>query len=193
MENQFFTTKRIALLVLVVFAIGFACGFGVSRKYAPCVELPVVSISRDTVTVRDTIKGKPLPPKTQTIIRVDTLRLQINPVDKGDYKKDTTTRQSTPDTVSGVRIGQGGEVLIPITSKVYSTPDYRAVVSGWRANLDSMEVYRQTRTITETVTKMAPAKRKWLALTVGPSVGYNLDKQIRPSLSATLGFILISK
>lgn len=181
------------LIGLFIFVIAFACGFAVSRKYSPCVELPVVNVSRDTVTVRDTVAGKVLPPRTQTIIRVDTVRLQINPVDGGKFETDTNTRQSIPDTTTTPRKGPNGEILVPISRKVFQTDDYKAVVSGWRPSLDTIEIYRDTRTITETVTKLQPAKRKWLALTVGPSVGYGLDKQIRPAISATLGIILISK
>lgn len=187
------TTKRIALIVLVAFAIGFIVGMAVQSKYRPCVELPVVDIKRDTVTVRDTVAGKILPPKKQIIIRVDTVRLQINPQGDGKYEKDTTTRKSTPDTLTSPRLGQNGEVLIPITRKEYQTDQYRAVVSGWRPSLDTIELYRDTRTITETVTKVLPPKRKYWALTVGPGVGYAPDKTFRPYIGAALGFVVWSK
>lgn len=185
------TTKRIALLVLVTFVIGFSVGFVSGRRYSPCLELPVVNIQRDTVTIRDTVAGKVLPPRTQTIIRVDTVRLQINAPGEGNYEKDTTTRQSAPDTSTAPRIGQNGEVLIPIQRKVYQTDQYRAVVTGWRPALDTIELYRDTRTITETVTKVIEKRKTW-ALTVGPGVGYGPDLKLRPVVAASLGFVIKS-
>lgn len=186
-------TSTAGLIALFIFVIGFVCGFAVSRKWSPCVELPVVNIVRDTVIVRDTIRGVVQPPKVKTVIRVDTVRLQISPVNRHKYEATPDTTRGVLDTISGARKGKSTEVLVPITSTVYATKNYRAVVTGFRATLDSMEVYRDTRTITETVTKLQPPKRKWLALSVGPSVGYNLSGEIVPSLSATLGIILISK
>lgn len=187
------TTKRIALVVLVAFTIGFAVGFAISRKYAPCIELPVVNIQRDTITVRDTIAGKIPKPRQVIIKRVDTVRLQINPVDGGKYQTDTNSRKSTPDTTRSPRIGQRGEILIPIESKVYETDDYRAVVSGWRPSLDTIELYRDTKTIRETVTKVLPPKPKRWALVVGAGTGYGPDRKLTPYVGATLGFVLISK
>lgn len=187
------TTKRIALIVLVAFAVGFGVGMAVQSKYRPCVELPVVNVTRDTVTVRDTVQGKVLPAKQIIIKRVDTVRLQINPAGDGKYEKDTTTRKSIPDTTTAPRVGRNGEVLIPIQSKTYQTDQYRAVISGWRPSLDTIELYRDTKTITETVTKVLPPKRKYWALTVGPGAAYGPDKIFRPTLGATLGFVVWSK
>lgn len=187
------TTKRIALVVLVAFTIGFAVGFAISRKYQPCIELPVVNVTRDTVIVRDTIAGKIPKPRQVIIKRVDTVRLQINPLEGGKYQTDTNTRKSIPDTTRSPRIGQNGEVIIPIESKTYETEDYKAVVSGWRPSLDTIELYRDTRTITETVTKILPAKPKRWALVVGGGAGYGPDRVLRPTVGATFGFVLISK
>lgn len=185
------TYKTAAFVALIIFVIGFVVGFAVSRKYSPSIELPVVTIVRDTTVVRDTISGKVLPPVTTIIKRVDTVRLQINPVDGKSFKIDTTTRQSKPDTSTAPRIGQSGEVLIPITSKVYKTDDYRAVISGWRPNLDTIEVYGTTRTITENRTeKTVVIKRPWLALVAGGGVGYTPQKTIVPYAGITLGVVL---
>lgn len=208
MENEKIVIKEnglkystAGLLALFVFAIGFVVGFGVSKKYAPSIEMPVVTIRTDTVTVRDTIAGKPLPPKTTVITRVDTLRLQINSADGGKYQKDTTTRQSTPDTSTTPRIGKSGELLIPISKKVYQTDDYRVVVSGWRPHLDSVEVYKDTQYINRTETRtIVQKKRPWLALTVGGSLSYaGKDAPIqafgvglRPTVGVGLGVVLKS-
>lgn len=185
--------KTAAFVALIIFAIGFVAGFMVSRKYSPSIELPVVTIQRDTTVVRDTVQGKVLPPVTTIIKRVDTVRLQINPANGGIYQKDTVSRKSVPDTSTAPRKGQSGEILIPISSKVYKTDDYRAVISGWRPSLDTIEVYGKTRTITEQRTeKTVVIKRPWIALTAGGGVGYTPQKTIVPYAGVTLGVVLWS-
>jgi len=176
------TLKTAALIGLIIFILGFAAGFAVSKHMYKCEEAPVVSAVREIKTVRDTVKAKVPPAVKETVKRKETARLKIKP------SVGTKTPTIVNDSLAGT-----AEVEIPITTKIYETPNYRAVVSGFRPSLDSMEVYRDTRTITETVTKLQPARRKWLALTVGPSIGYNLNGEIVPSASVTLGIILLSK
>lgn len=197
MENQTVVVKEglkystAGFIGLIIFVIGFVVGFAVSRKYSPSIELPVVTVRTDTVTVRDTIAGKPQPPIRTTITRVDTVRLQINPADGGKYEKDTSTRQSIPDTSTTPRKGQGDEVLIPISKKVYQTDDYKAVISGWRPHLDSIEVYKETQYINRTETRTV-IKRPWLALTAGGNVGYSPDKRIVPTVGVGIGIVIKS-
>lgn len=54
-------------------------------------------------------------------------------------------------------------IPVPIERKEYRTEYYRAVISGWHPRLESIEVYRQTRTITVT-----PKKKRW---GIGPTIG----------------------
>ena len=193
MEDLRIKYKTAAFVALIVFAIGFIAGFAVSRKYSPSIELPVVTIQRDTVTRTDTVKGKVPKPEQIIIKRVDTVRLQINPANKSDIKIDTTSRSSKPDTVTQPRIGQNGEVLIPITSKTYKTDQYKAVISGWRPSLDSIEVYQKTQTITELRTEKTVVRKKpWIALTAGGGVGYTPQKQIVPYAGIGVGIVLWS-
>lgn len=186
------TTKRIALLVLVVFIIGFAVGFVSGRRSNQCLELPVLSIERDTVTVRDTVNGKIQKPKTERVIKVDTARINLKPVGDGKFKIDTTGQDKRPDSATAPRVTPGGDIAIPISSKVYQTDQYRAVVSGWRSSLDTIELYRDTRTITETVTKLLPPKRKTWAVAVGPSATYTTNGAFIPGASVVLGFVIKS-
>lgn len=93
-----------------------------------------VYIKGDTVRIRDTIRDTiPIPVK-ETLKRTDTVYLPI--------LIDITTDR----TVEGDSI----PVLVPITSKEYKTDDYRAVVSGYKPSLDSMEIYRDKGFITLT-------------------------------------------
>lgn len=123
-----------------------------------------VYIKGDTVRIRDTIRDTiPIPVK-ETLKRTDTVYLPI--------LIDTTTYR----TVEGDSV----PVLIPITSKEYKTDDYRAVVSGYKPSLDSMEVYREKEIIT-----LKPKRKRWglglqvgygypSGLYVGGGVSYNL-------------------
>lgn len=63
------------------------------------------------------------------------------------------------------------EVMIPITQKEYKDSDYVAWVSGYRAKLDSIQVYRKTITVTkaQTVTKRNP-----FSLGIIGGVGYGV-------------------
>lgn len=88
-----------------------------------------VYIKGDTVHIRDTLRDTILQPVKETLKRIDTVYLPI--------LIDITTDR----TVEGDSI----PVLVPITSKEYKTDDYRAVVSGYKPSLDSMEIYRGMR------------------------------------------------
>lgn len=182
--------QTVCLIALVAFAIGLALGFSLHKAYYPCVELPVVNIQRDTVVRVDTIKGKPQPPVKSVIIRVDTVRMQIKPQDGTKPTADTTRSNGVPDTLKTPRLGQDGNVLIPIEQKVYKSEDYTAYVSGWRPSLDSIEVYKKHTTVTNTVTKYKPPR--W-ALTAGGGVGYTPDKKIVPYVGLGVGLVLWSK
>ena len=94
----------------------------------------MVYIKGDTVRIRDTIRDTIPKPVKEALKRTDTVYLPI--------LIDTTTDR----TVEGDSI----PVLIPITSKEYKTDDYRAVVSGYKPSLDSMEIYRDKGFITLT-------------------------------------------
>ena len=116
-----------------------------------------VYIKGDTVHIRDTLRDTILQPVKETLKRIDTVYLPI--------MIDITTDR----TVEGDSI----PVLVPITSKEYKTDDYRAVVSGYKPSLDSMEIYRDKGFIT--LTPLQKKKRLGLGLQIGygyPTGGY---------------------
>lgn len=104
-----------------------------------------------TVHIRDTIRDTILKPVRETLKRTDTVYLPI--------LIDTTTDRTVED--------DSIPVLIPITSKEYKTDDYRAVVSGYKPSLDSMELYRDNKIIT--LTPLQKKKRFGLGLQTGYS------------------------
>lgn len=123
-----------------------------------------VYVKGDTIRVRDTIVDIVLMPVKETLKRTDTVYLPI--------LIDTTTYR----TVEGDSV----PVIIPITSKEYKTDNYRAIVSGYKPSLDSMEVYREKEIIA-----LKPKQKRWglglqvgygypSGLYVGGGVSYNL-------------------
>ncbi|HIW97308.1 MAG TPA: hypothetical protein H9866_02290 [Candidatus Tidjanibacter gallistercoris] len=113
------TIVAVAVAAVLVFGIGFLVG--------RCTSHPqqLVTLHRDTVTVMDTIVREIPVPHVVTRVRVDTCYL--------------------PGMVDTVRV----PVAVPIERKEYRTPEYCAVVEGYRPELVEMEVYRQTQTIRE--------------------------------------------
>ena len=102
---------------------------------------------RDTLIVRDTVRDSV--PKT-VLVRIDhwdTLPVYIRDIDT-------------------LRVRDSIYIPVPIERREYRTEDYRAVVSGWHPKLESIEMYRQTRTITVT-----PKAKRW-GLGVQAGVGY---------------------
>lgn len=129
------------ILLIALFVGAFFAG----RWTKPCGGTDTVR--RDTVILRDTL-AVPVPtPERVEIIRRDTCWL---------------VRCDTVQTADTLRV----PVVVPIERKVYATSDYRAVVEGYRPQLVSMELYRQTQVVTNTV---APKPKRW---GVGIQAGY---------------------
>ena len=121
----------------VVIALALiAAAFLLGRR---SVKPEIVKIHRtDTVVVRDTVRETVLVPKVRYLTRVDTVLLKV-----------------PGDTVEV-------PVLVPISRNVYEGEDYRAVVSGFRASLDTLDIFRKTQTITNTIVQQIeiPGKPK---------------------------------
>ena len=104
---------------------------------ALCYHEAKVSVGAKSETVYDTIPWFDtipyyLPvPKDSVVIRYVTATLPA--------AHDSVPADDDPDEAMAA---DSVRVEIPITQKVYSTPDYTAYVSGYRASLDSMDIYR---------------------------------------------------
>lgn len=179
-------TYRQILIVALAFIAGLLLGIIGYWFFHKCDCGEV--IARDTVTTitRDTIDAPvPKPSKARTISRV-----KIKPVLKDDKVTDGTKTHAVVDNQNApVTIDSAGVVSIPITQREYETPDYKAYVSGYKPALDSIKIYPQVKTVTNTITKYKPPR--W-SLTIGPGGSYDGTK-IVPSLNITAGFVLWSK
>lgn len=182
-------TSNVALMVLMAFIVGFILGAVTIKKYRPCINIPVETIVRDTTIIRDTVPGEVPPPKTQQVIRHDTVRIELQPENDTAIIKGTNVPDTTKPVSDSPRMGQNGDLIIPISQKVYTTQDYSAWVSGWRPSLDSIKLYRKTQVINNTVTKYRPPR--W-ALTAGGGVGTTGGK-VAGFVGISLGYVLWSK
>ena len=123
--------------ILLLFNIVNAIGYIVNeRRNAHPNE---IKVKVDTLFVYDTIfVEKPVIKKVEII---DTLRLPV-PI---------TDTLMLHDTVL---------VHLPIEQRQYSDPRYTAWVSGYRPQLDSIQIYQQTQYITKEV-KVATKPKRW--------------------------------
>lgn len=152
----------------VVIALALiAAAFLLGRR---SVKPEIVKIHRtDTVVVRDTVRETVLVPKVRYLTRVDTVLLPV-----------------PGDTVEV-------PVLVPIPRKVYEGEDYRAVVSGFRASLDTLDIFRKTQTVTNTVVQRVEVPGKPKRWGIGVSAGYALTPQgVKPYIGAGISYSFIT-
>lgn len=151
------------VIALALIAVAFLLG---RRSVKP----EIVEIHRtDTVVVRDTVRETVLVPKVRYLTRVDTVLLPV-----------------PGDTVEV-------PVLVPISRKVYEGEDYRAVVSGFRASLDTLDIFRKTQTVTNTVVQRVEVPGKPKRWGIGVSAGYALTPQgMKPYIGAGVQYNFLS-
>lgn len=133
------------LAIALSIVVGAAClRYGYQRGKRDA--LAGLKPQRDTIILREVItRPNPKPAEIKPDIRHDTIRLR--------------------DTIP---------VPVPIEQKVYADSDYRAVVSGWHASLDTISVYPKTMVITEITPVEIPAPPKRWGL--GIAAGYGASK-----------------
>lgn len=151
------------VIALALIAVAFLLG---RRSVKP----EIVEIHRtDTMWMRDTVRETVLVPEVRYLTRVDTVLLKV----PGDAVK-------VP-------------VLVPISRKVYEGEDYRAVVSGFRASLDTLDIFRKTQTVTNTVVQRVEVPGKPKRWGIGVSAGYALTPQgMKPYIGLGVQYDLIS-
>jgi hypothetical protein len=151
------------VIALALIAVAFLLG---RRSVKP----EIVEIHRtDTMWMRDTVRETVLVPKIRYLTRVDTVLLLV----PGDTVK-------VP-------------VLVPISRNVYEGEDYRAVVSGFRASLDTLDIFRKTQTVTNTVVQRVEVPGKPKRWGIGVSAGYALTPQgMKPYIGAGVQYNFLS-
>lgn len=124
------TIAKYVAVLLIGLVIGFVFGMLATEKPE----------ATSTVTVTDTIPYYKPVAKDSLVVRYETVKLPAvrDTVRDSLIYKDTLVHDSV-------------NVILPITQKKYEDSTYTAWVSGFRPNLDSINIYRKTvyKTITE--------------------------------------------
>ena len=142
---------RARLIVAVALcALAFLGGLLLGRRWGRG-DVEVV-VERDTLTFHDTLVVDNPVPVYVTKVRTDTVRLAL---------VDTSCTVVTRDYA---------RVEVPITRKVYEDSTYRAVISGYNANLDSIMVRSTIREIYVVRTLKTGQKHWGLGVTAGPGL-----------------------
>lgn len=134
--------------------------------------VPALSEPRQTVTARLPL-APPSPPRSRTPL-ASAASDSTHPSDSSELSDPCAP--CSPDSA---------EVKIPITRNVYRDSLYRAVVSGYMASLDTLEIYSRR----EVVTVRQPPRR-WH---IGVSAGFGMTPRgVQPVIAATLTYSLYS-
>ena len=160
------TLDKTHLIVFLVGAfLGLLSGFFSGKAI---YDRPVVEkVTRDTITLHDTIPDYQPAPKDSARIKYITRWL---PAKHDTIDHFVEVGKMIHDTVA---------VQVPITSKHYGSEQYDAWVSGFEPSLDSIKVYQKTQVITETITKVKPPSKFGIGVQCGYGYGI-LSKRLEP-------------
>ena len=135
----------------------------------------------DTVRLIDTLRYVSPAPVRDTIIRYVRVRLPSTPpapVNPGNSAESAEKAAADTDTAA---------VIIPITSRTYSTPEFTATVSGYQPSLDSITIHAP-RTIITNNPPAAKSKPWGIGIAAGIGAGRG---GITPFIGITLQYSLI--
>ena len=157
-------SKKHLIILAAAALLCLLCGFFVAKGMydRPLDE----SVSRDTVTLHDTVPEYLPAPKDSARIKYVTRWLPA--------KHDTVYSENYAQSFAEI-MHDTVAVQVPITSKHYGGKNYDAYVSGFEPSLDSIFVYNETQYITETITKSKPPN-KW-SLSVNAGIDYGVKSQ----------------
>lgn len=164
--KQFFTILACICLFIGGFCLGIALnpeGYKHETVY-------------DTLTVIDTVPYYHPVPRDSTVIRYVTVTL---PAAHDTGTADCVPREAACDTLSSDSV----RAQVPITQKVYSTSDYTAYVSGYRASLDSIDIYRMQYSLEP----RPPDKSSRWGLSAGTGVAWT-PEGLKPALFVGISY-----
>lgn len=174
---------------LVATAIGIAVGLLVSWCTRPKPAEPGVRVERDTVYRYDTVPQYLPSPKDSSLVRWMVVRVPLEKPPQSGGTGGTAEHLIEADNM----IHDTVEVELPMMQKHYQSDTYQAWVSGYRPNLDSIEVYQKERTITETITITQKAKSRHWGIGFTGGYGYDFNtKTAAPYVGVGLSYNLIT-
>ena len=127
--------------------------------------------------------------RPDTVRLVDTLRYVRVTAPIAPQPPDTAARAvAATDTMRSISvIADTAAVIIPITSRTYSTPEFTATVSGYQPSLDSITIHAP-RTIITNNPPAAKSKPWGIGIAAGIGAGRG---GITPFIGITLQYSLI--
>ena len=139
----------------------------------------------DTVRIVDTLRYVSPAPTRDTIIRYVRVPVELPRQDNpGSQVNPGNSAESAEKSAAGT---DTAAVIIPITSRTYSTPEFTATVSGYQPSLDSITIHAP-RTIITNNTPAAKSKPWGIGIAAGIGAGRG---GITPFIGITLQYSLI--
>ena len=141
----------------------------------------------DTMRLVDTLRYVSPAPTRDTIIRYVRVRLPSTPPSPDNPGSQVNPGNSAESAEKAAADTDTAAVIIPITSRTYSTPEFTATVSGYQPSLDSITIHAP-RTI---ITNNPPAaKSKPWGIGIAAGIGA-WRGGITPFIGITLQYSLI--
>ena len=183
----------LALTGFVIGCYGLFCIRGACRGVSLC----------DTTTYVDTLVYYQPVPRDSAVVRYETRWLALAEKPDTDVSG-TVVDEPYADAQRNVAIGvdtlvndvaandmppDSVRVIVPITQKSYETDEYKAWVSGYEPNLDSIFVFPKSTVIHEHSYK--PPNKWHIGITGGYGYGFK-SKQAEPYIGISITYTIIS-
>lgn len=170
--------KNFAIIVTCAATLFFAGWFSGGEHTRRKMTSPENLISTDTTTTRVPIQDTPVLVDSVAVERIDPV---VVPVIHSNVEKPAKTpdlpvviieSDSTDVAVSDsmrIVIPDSARVVFPITSKIYETENYRAVVTGYKPELSEITIFAPRTTVRNGYVDT----KRWRC-TVGAQIGYGI-------------------
>lgn len=186
------------LVLLCTFIVGIVCGL-LTRCGEQDVGMTDV-VRTDTIVKFDTVCIAEPVATDSVVIRYLTRWLPV--ADKPDTNMFVTVADKhyadaqgnvsngvdvlVNDVVANNMPPDSARVIVPFTQKTYETADYKAWVSGYEPELDSINIYRRTETVTNTL-YLDKKRRRWGGM-VGVGAGISHKGTVTPMVGVMIGY-----
>lgn len=185
------------LVLLFTFIVGMLCGLLTRCEQ----DIGVTDVVRtDTIVKFDTVCIAEPVATDSVVIRYVTRWLAVagkpdtnmsgtvadEPYAKSQGTVDIEVDSIANDVAANDMPPDSALVIVPITQKTYETDEYKAWVSGYEPELDSINIYRRTETVTNTL-YLDKKRRRWGGM-VGIGAGMTHKGEITPMVGVMIGY-----
>ena len=189
--------KQIKNIIAVLLVAAFIASLYLNVRFCMMRREGIAVSDTTRVTIFDTIPY-PMPvPKDSLVIRYITEKLPVSTETENFSTKNSDFSTGNGNiaqenitgngNISSENIPDSAEVEIPITQKVYEDSLYRAYVSGYSPNLDSLIIFprHDITTVTNGYTYPKSRQKRW---GIGIHVGYGMTMSRTPQFTPYIGF-----